>query len=459
MTGEPIRTDAALRRVLGPISVACVGVGVAIGSGIFATPGEAARHLHSPGALLSVWIVAGFITLMQSLVTAELATRFPRAGGEYQFLKEAYGEFAAFFFGWSFTIFIVGGGAGTIAAAFGEFVAELLVADQPWAGSLFGCAAIVTVIVVNALGLRTGAMTQNVLTILKTSAIIAIAVGAFVVARRVSPAAAAVADAPATGFSLEAYLLALLPAFWSYSGANDSAKLAEETRDVQRALPLALLATVTVLTLVYCLYNYALLCAASPAQMAGVRSVPALVFRGVSGFPVNEMVLIASALICLGALSSTFLANVRVTYALARDGLTFRALGRMSDNQAPTASLIVGGALACTFVLNRRFEDILRIYFCASTILFGLTYLSLIVFRLRDRRAGVGFPAGVYRTPCGMLVAGLLIAIELAIAGSIITSDVRSGSRDSLWTLGLLLALAALYLVWRAAHGRQAGGT
>lgn len=456
VSSEPVGGPGApLRRILGPVSVACVGVGVAIGSGIFATPGEAAKHLHSPGALLSIWVVAGFVTLLQSFVTAELATRFPRAGGEYQFLREAYGDFAAFFFGWSFTIFIVGGGAGTIAAAFGEFIAELLVMDQPWSAPLFGCAAIAAVTTVNALGLRTGAVTQNLLTFLKTSAVVAIAVGALLMARRAVPAAQAAA--PTGGATLESYLLALLPAFWSYSGANDSAKLAEETRDVNRALPRALLATVTVLTVVYCFYNYALLCAARPDQMAGVRSVPAMIFAPLTGYPVNEMILIASALVCLGALSSTFLANIRVTYAMARDGLTFRALGRMSAKQAPVASLVVGAVLACAFVVNRRFEDILRIYFLASALLFGLTYASMIVFRLRDRREGRAFPSNVFRTPFGMAVAGLLIVIELAIGASIISSDLRTGSRDSLMTLALLTALAVLYVVWKAVVARFAG--
>lgn len=439
---------APLRRMLGPVSVACVGVGVAIGSGIFATPGEAAKYLHSPATLLSIWIVGGLVTLLQSFVTAELATRFPKAGGEYQFLKEAYGDFAAFFFGWSFTVFIVGGGAGTIAAAFGDFLADLLVMDEPWSRPTFACAAIVAVTLINALGLRTGAVTQNLLTLLKTAAVLTIAVGAMMMARRVVPNPAA--SLQTSGFSIEAYLLALLPALWSYSGANDSAKLAEETRDVHRALPKALLSTVTVLTIVYCFYNYALLCAATPAAMAGVRSVPAMIFSPITGYPVNDMILIASALVCLGALSSTFLANIRVTYAMARDGLTFRALGRMSEKQAPIASLVVGAVLACSFVLNRRFEDILRIYFLASAILFGLTYASMIVFRMRDKKAGRPFPTGVFQTPFGMPVAVLLILIELAIAASIIRSDIRTGSRDSLWTLALLVALALLYLLWKA---------
>ena len=450
-----------LRRLVGSVTVVCVGVGAAIGSGIFATPGEVAAYLSSPWLILLIWVVTGFITLLQTLVTAELATRFPKAGGEYQYLKEAYGDFAAFFFGWSFTIFVVGCGGGAIAAALGGFAAELLRVERTWAAPLLGCAAVIAVTAVNALGLRTGAFTQNLLTIMKTIALLAIGIGAWMVSGRLTPAPAAAANPPAGTVSIEVFFLALLPVFWSYAGATDSAKLAEEVKDVRRALPRALVGSALLLTAVYCLYNYALLCAISPGEMAGRRSVPALAFGRVEGLPVSDLILLASLLICLGSISSVFLATVRVTYALARDGLTFRFLGRMSAGQAPVASLIAGGTIACGFVLSRSFGEILRIYFMGSTVLFGLTYLSLIVFRMRDRRQGRAFPDGVYKAPAGTLQAVFLILLELAIAVSIAVADVKTwfdpekeSTYDSLSTLGLLAALALLYGVWRKVYPR-----
>jgi len=452
--------------MLGSATVVCVGVGAAIGSGIFATPGEAALHLTSAWWILAVWVVAGFITLLQSLVTAELATRFPQAGAEYQYLKAAYGDFAAFFFGWSFTVFIVGGGAATIAAALGEFAAALFDLESRWAAPLLGSLAIVGVMSVNLLGLRTGALAQNALTILKVVALLAIAVGVLIVSDRAVPvSSAAGSGAVATGAtacpvpSFDAFMLALLPVFWAYSGATDSAKLAEEVKDVHRALPRALLGTVLLLTVVYVAYNYALLCALPPAAMAGTRSVPALAFAGVEGLPFSKLILGASVLICLGAISSVFLANVRVPFALARDGLTFRWLGKMSRRQAPVGALLVAAVIACAFVLSRSFGQILRIYFLASAVLFGLTYVSLIVFRVRDSRTGRGFPSQAYKAPAGKLIAVALIIFELVIAERIIAADVRTwqdaatpNSYDSLLTLALLAAVAVLYLIWSPAR-------
>lgn len=439
---------AALRRVLGPVSILCVGVGAAVGSGVFATPGDVAALVSSPWLILLAWLLAGVITFLQTLVTAELATRFPRAGGEYQYLRAAYGDFAAFFFGWSFTIFIVGGGAGTVAAAFGRFAAELFGQRSGAAESAWGCAAILIVTLLNTLGIRTGAATQNLLTVVKVAALLAIAAAVPTLTGRWTPRSDAGPPGGAALPSLDHFLLALMIVFWSYTGATDSAKLAEETKDAGRSVPFGLWGSALVLIAVYFAYNYALLCGASPLELRGKGSAAAMLFETAGVRWAGSLVLMASGLICLGSISSMLLANTRVTYALARDGLTFAALGRMSAGQAPVPALIVGALIAGAFVVQRDFSHILRIYFLASTVLFGLSYWSLIVFRRRDRRAGGGFPAGVYRVPAGGLVAGILVAVEAVIALSIVRADLREGTRDSLWTLVLLAALAGLYAIW-----------
>src|SRR5262245_50570569 len=119
----------SLRRMVGPLTTFLIGMGVAIGTGIFRTPGIAAQQLGSPVWMLLVWVVGGLFVLASGLVSAELATRFPRAGGEYVFLREAYGPLFAFFFGYGYTVFILGGGCGTIAAASGEAAAEVFGID------------------------------------------------------------------------------------------------------------------------------------------------------------------------------------------------------------------------------------------------------------------------------------------------------------------------------------------
>ncbi|MBK8269316.1 MAG: APC family permease [Planctomycetes bacterium] len=420
-----------------------------------------AARIASPWFILGLWMVAGLLTLMQSLVTAELATRFPKAGGEYQFLKEAYGPFAAFLFGWSFTIFIIACGGGTIAAALGDFAASLFGIDAKWASPAMGCAAIALVIAVNCLGLKTGAVTQNLLTALKALAVLGIAVGAMMVAGQWTPKISQVPVLPPEGQSQDVwhavamFFQSLLLAFWPYTGATDPAKLAEETRDVHRSMPKALIATVFILTGVYLFYNYALLCAMSPVDMADKPDVHAQIFHDIKDVPIEKTILLASILICLGSLSSVFLANTRVTFALARDGLIFSFLARMSRHQAPVPSLILCGLVACIFVLNRSFREILTIYFMGSAILFGLSYFSLVVFRLRDRRMGRTFPPDAFRVPAGIFIALVLVLVEAAIAVSLVAADVdtwnspdASPSYDTLLSLALIAALGVLYFFW-----------
>ncbi len=438
----------ALRKLIGAATLVCVGVGGAIGSGIFRTPGDVAALVASPWIILLLWISGGAITLLQSLVSAELATRFPQAGGEYQYLKEAYGEFAAFLFGWACTVFVIGAGAATIARALGDFAADLFRVDAAMAEPAFACGAIILVVAVNVLGLRTGAFTQNLLTALKVAAVLGIAVGACATSGRWTPAPTPPGESTPSIPSIQVLFAALLPVFWPYTGATDSIRLAEEVHDVKKALPRALVATVAVLTAVYVLYNYALLCAASPRQMAGHESIHADIFEGSTAIPTRELILIASILICLGSISALFLANSRVTYALARDGLTFRFLARMSAAQAPVASLCAVGLIACGFALSRSFQQMLFIYFLGSGLLFVLTYFSLVVFRRRDRRAGRPFPADVYKTPAGYLVVLILIAFQVAISVAIIHEDLASRTYDSLRTLGVFLGLFILYIVW-----------
>lgn len=442
------RPSPPLRRLLGPITTALVGIGVAIGSGVFAAPGETASFIASPWVILALWVAGGVITLLQSLVTAELATRLPKAGAEYQYLRAAFGDMAGFVFGWGSTIFVVAGGSATIAAFLGQSAAQLFGLENPYAPPAFGCAAIAAVTLSNALGLRAGAAVQNVLTTLKLMTILAVAVGAFIAAPSLTPRPPVAAASDPT-LTLSAVMAALLSIFWSYSGATDSAKLAEEVHDPRRDMPRALFGAAGLLTLVYFIFSYALFCAMPPRQMAGRSDVAAAVLSTLHVPAVDRLILVAVILICLGAVSSSLLSNVRITFALARDGLAFRFLAGMSERQSPIASLIAVGLLACVFVASRRFSALLSIYFTASAVFFGLTYISLIVFRLRERRAGRAFPEDAFRAPAGIAVALLCVALQAGIIVNNFYRDVTTHSRDSFYTIAVLFALALLYELWR----------
>ncbi len=426
-----------LKRILGAPTAWCIGMGVAIGSGIFRTPGEIAAHLSSPTLIVVAWIVGGMIVLMQGLVTAEVATRFPEAGGEYVFLREAYGRFVAFFFGWAYTVFVIGAGSAGIAIAFGDFTCELFGLNPMRAGWL-GAAAIIGVTGVNIAGLRTGANTQNVLTILKILALLMIVIAGFFWGSASSTANAGPTTPP--HFALGPFFAALLHVLWSYDGTTDSVKLAEEIRDVRRAMPIAVAGSAIALTAIYVLVNLALLRVLPPNEMTGLSSVPGAAMERLFGPKGSVAMSIAAMLVCLGSISSTIPATVRVTFALARDGLTFSKLSKMSESQAPVPALLVVGGIATLFCFVRSFNQVIGIYFLAATVLYGLSYASLIVFRRRESE----MPAHVFRCPLGPVLAVTSIAVQLSIATYIAVQS----PMDSLYTVGLLVALAALYLVW-----------
>lgn len=447
-------TTRSLKRILGAPTALLIGMGVAIGSGIFRSPGDVASRLPGAHWILAAWIVGGLIVLAQGLVTAELATRFPKAGGEYVYLKEAYGDFVAFFFGWAYTVFVIGGGAATIALAFGDFSCELFSVSARWSG-IAAAGAIVMVTGINSIGLRAGAGTQNVLTCIKIAALLGvILIGLILGSESLSAAPTTSSTAPDTavnpGVGVSLFLAALLPVLWSYNGTTDAVKMAEEIKDARRALPLAIIGSTVALIVMYALFNVALLRVVPAAEMADLSSVPGEAMERLFGAKGRTAMLIAAMLVCLGSLSSTVLATIRVTFALARDGLTFRFMAHMSKSQAPVPALIVAGVFSIVLVLNRNFGQVLNIYYLASAVLFGLSYASLIVFRRRDRRVD----GQVFRCPAGVWLAILVIGIQLALAVNII----RESPRDAVYTLLLLAAFGALYFVWKQLMPKEPAG-
>ncbi len=436
--------------MVGPLTTFLLGLGVAIGSGILRTPAITAKQLGSPVWMIAAWVCGGLIILAASLVSAELATRFPRAGGEYAYLKEAYGDLVAFFFGYGYTVFILGGGCGIIAAACGEALCELLAIDVANA-PIFGAFSVVVITTINAFGLKAGAGLQNSLTGLKIIAILAIAGIAFAVGGSGTDWSQPLTPPANTPLST-AILAALLPVLWAYEGTTDSIKMAEEMKDVRRDLPRALILGALALTAMYSLVNVAFLSVLTPDQMAGSMFVAGDVMSAVFGPLGRRLMALLSLIIFLGALSASMLATVRVTFALARDGLTFKALAKMSQAQAPVPALLVVGAIAATFAFYRGFTQIMDIYFLAAAVLFGLSYASLIVFRVRDKKAGRATPAHVFKVPGGVALAIFLIALQTALAVNIVIHN----PKDSAYTLALLTSFALLYVIWRAVHARRA---
>ena len=428
-------------------------MGVAIGSGIFRNPGDVVAALGNPWLVLAAWLISGIIVLAQGMVTAELATRHPHAGGEYVFLREAYGPFAAFFFGSAYTVFVIGGGLAVIAAAFGDFGAEYLGYDataSPRASGVIAAGAVMAVVLINAAGLRSGARIQNAMTVAKAAALLLIiGLGIFFGGEAIQSPDPPLPGADMSPLALFAVVLTLT--LWPYEGTTDAVKMAEEIKDVRRALPRAVIGSTLTLIVLYMLINVALMRVVPLRDMAGDAFVPGAAMAKILGPTGRSVMLLIAMLACLGSMSSTLMATIRVTFALARDGLAIDVLARMSKKQSPVPALVMVGTFAMVLVLNRRFRAVLSIYFFVSAILFGMSYASLIVFRFRES----AFPSGVFRCPVGVAMAVFLILVQIAIGTGIAIADFSTGEpdtmrgRDTMMTVALLAVLAALYVLRR----------
>ncbi len=366
--------------------------------------------------------------MSSSLVTAELATRCPRAGGEYVYLREAYGDGVAFVFGWGYTVFIAGGGVGVIAAALGESISPWLGWNRP---ELMAAASVLVLAGVNALGIMAGAVLQNVLGVLKVAGLVGLAVLGLLTGTSSNSAAPVLEAGP-----LGAAFLAAMPAvLWSYDGSSDSAKLAEEIKDVRRTLPIALVASAGLLTAIYLIFNLACLFVLGSSELSR-STFPAEDLAEQLLGPLGRPVLSALVAVTLaGALCSSLLSTSRVTFALARDGLAPARLAKVSSSQAPVPALALITLLAVTFTQLRGFREGIGVYFVASSILFGLSYASLLVFRRRDRVANGSAP-GVFVCPQGPALAVGLILLQLAVAAGIAWAD-PVGAGVTLLMLGL----------------------
>ncbi len=266
--------DDALPAQLGVWDAVSIIVGIVIGAGIFETPPLIFRNLSRPADVLVVWVLAGLLCLVGALCYAELATSYPRAGGDYVYLTRAYGRWLGFLFGWTQVAVILTANIGMMAYVFADYAARVFLGPEQSRTHSFGWfwagAAVVVLTALNILGLRAGKLTQNILTTIKVVGLSAIVVvGLTCVSPSASEPPAAIkeigtgaglmAAAAAAPFLLRggSVAFALILAFFTYGGWNDAAYVAAEVKNGRRNIPRALLLGISLIILIYVLVNLA----------------------------------------------------------------------------------------------------------------------------------------------------------------------------------------------------------
>jgi APA family basic amino acid/polyamine antiporter len=445
-----------LRRELGIWSGAAIVVGTVIGSGIFLTPKNIILAVGSTEMAFFVWIFAGLLTLAGALTYAEMAAAMPEAGGEYVYLREAYGPFWGYLYGWTQMWVAKSGSIATLATAFFYYLANfrpeleqtLFTIPLPLGtsgapltvsqGQLLAMAVILFLAVVNYFGVRFGGGVQVAVTIVKVGLLAMIIFLGFGSGVGNASNFSTSISAPA---GIAGFFTALVAALWTYDGWNNVAMVSSEVKNPRRNLPLALIAGTLFVMAIYLLANGAYAYVLSAPEVAASDRVAAEMMRRVLGPSGADWASLAAMISIFAALNGSILSGSRIPYAMARDGLFFRPVARVHPSyRTPGVSILLLSSWAALLVLSGRYDQLFTYVIFSSWILYGMAAAAVIV--LRRKRPETERP---YRTLGYPWVPVLFVGVTVCL----IVSTLRQSPRESIMGLGLIAAGVPFYFHWK----------
>ncbi|MBV8147388.1 MAG: amino acid permease [Gammaproteobacteria bacterium] len=458
------------RRDLTLTHAAALVVGIIIGTGIFLKTASMAQSVGTPALVLAAWAIAGVLAMLGSLCFAELGALLPHAGGEYVYLRTAYGEIPGFLF--ACNAFVLNGAA---VAAYGAAVAIFISDIHPLGGEwlahnahflghdyhfgfgprqLLAVGVIGVFAAINCAGVMLGGRVQSVLTLAKVLAVVGVAAGVFLFG---SSGAAENLAAPAGSVSggLAGFGAAIFSALWAFSGWQFLPMAASEVRDPQRTLPRAIVGGTLLVLGLYLAINTAYLYALPFWQVATANSTaypeaPSVATRAVQTFLGDRGAAVAAVIFLLstiGSLNGVILSTARVPYAAARDGLFFARFGRLHPvSRVPLTSLVLLCVWGAVLALSGTFDQLTNMAVMSYAIFWIPVVLAVIV--LRRRLPGVPRP---YRAP-GYPLIPIVFALVMVC---IVVSAFLTTPKESLATVVLILAGLPLYPLFRRARQRQ----
>jgi len=462
-SGTPGGAAPSLERRLGPLDAAAIIVSNVIGGGILFTPPQVAAAVPQAWMFLGVWAVGGLLAFVGAMAYAELATLRPRAGGEYVYLRAAYGRLAAFLTGW--TSFVAGfsgavaASAVVLAAYVGRFVpwandsSELFRIPLPWVPLIFSRQAFVALLAIALMswihlrGVGPGRLVSNVLAALKVSALLLfIALGFSIGAGSMSNL-----EQTAGPVAGSAWLLALIPVMFTYSGWNAAAYVAEEIRDPGRNVPRALAIGTTAVVAIYVLLNLLYLYVLPVGELARVDgSVLDVIADRLLGTRAGDIMGLVSIVSIAASISAMVFAGPRVYYAMARDGLFFSAAARIHSRYRTPAVSIVAQAIMSSLLVLTGSARALTVYTGFAVMLFaGIAVGALFILRAREPNTPRPFRAIGYPLAPGIFTLAMILIVSNALWTDLvvpITHDAPWGpSAAGLIVIGLGLPVYFLF--------------
>jgi basic amino acid/polyamine antiporter, APA family len=444
-----------LKRDLGIWGAAAIVVGTVIGSGIFLVPSPMIKNVGSTAMLFGVWIAGGLLSLFGALSYAELAAALPEAGGEYVYLREAYGPLWGFLYGWTQMWVAKSGSIATLATAFFIYLANfrpelagvLAVIPLPLGengrpleisyGQILAMLVIAVLALINYFGVKVGGHFQIVITIIKVALIAGIIV--IGLGSGHGDGSHFSASTPAIG-GITGFFAALVAALWAYDGWNNVSMVSSEIRNPQRNLPLALILGTLAVIVIYLLANVAYFYVLSPTEVAGSERVASEMMRRILGTGGANAVSIAAMISIFAALNGSILSGSRVPYAMALDGRFFRKVAHVHPvHRTPSVSILALSAWASVLVLSGRYDQLYTYVIFASAILYGMATASVIV--LRYKRPEMPRPYRTFGYP--FVPIAFVVAIACLVASTLVKSP-----RESLMGLGLIALGLPFYFYW-----------
>jgi basic amino acid/polyamine antiporter, APA family len=432
--GEP-------RPALSLVDAVALIVGIVIGAGIFSFPSLVAGSSSGPGMFLAVWLLGGVVSLIGVLCYAELASAFPSAGGDYTFLKRAFGPKLAFLFAWARLSVIQTGSVAILAFIFGDYATQLYSLGE-FSPMLYAALIISVLTIINIIGIRFGTGVQKLLTGLELLGILTIiGAGFFFAPAEAAQTAAAVPDA-GSGNSASASLgMAMIFVLLTFGGWNEAAYISSEMKRGSRQIAKALIIGICIITGIYILINYAYLNVLGLGGVAASQAVAGDVIRLTLGEEAAWLIGLMVAVAALTSANATIFTGARTNYALGRDFAVFAPLGRWNEKAgAPVNAFIVQGAIALALVAlgmwtRKGISTIVDYTAPVFWVFFLLVGISLFVLRYKEPDVNRPFRVPFYPvTPILFcLISGYLLYSSLAYTG-----------RGALVGVGVLLVGALL---------------
>jgi len=433
----------SLARVLGLRDLILIVIGTVIGSGIFLVPGGVVRQAGGfAGPALVVWVVGGVLSLLGALAYGELGAMNPAAGGLYVYLRDAFGPLTAFLYGWTFFLVIATGSAATLAVASAsylqQFVALGLIGQKTAAVALLAIVA-----AINVRSTRRSADVQNWSTAIKVGALLVMS-AVLIVWRRDAPAnAVAFWPASITPSLFSGMGLGMIGVLWAYEGWQYVTFSAGEALNPQRTFPRAIIVGTASLIGIYLLANAGYFAALGPEGVAQSDRVAAEAVGAIVGPGAASLIAAAILVSIFSATNGLTISAPRVYYAMARDGLFFRALGEVhADYGTPAVSIIAGTVWAMVLAVSGTFEQLLTYVVFVGWIFYGLG--AACVFVLRRTKPDAERPFRVPGYPWTTLL--FILAAGALVANTIATQPGRAAVG-----IAVVLAGVPVYFIWRRA--------